>query len=70
MAHVKPAPIAIDKKAAPRAGRFGNPKEILEAPQIMFTSSSSRILRTSFRKVTIAEEIAPTGIANGSMITS
>ena len=55
MAHVRPAPIAIDKKAAPRTGRFGSPKEILEAPQIVFTPSSSRILRTSFRKVTIAQ---------------
>jgi hypothetical protein len=45
IAEVMPAPIAIARKAAFMPCRFGRPKEMLEAPQVVLTLSSSRSRR-------------------------
>ncbi len=46
IADVRPDAIAIGRKAAFRAGRFGSPKLTLDAPHVEFTPSSSRSRRT------------------------
>jgi hypothetical protein len=46
MAEVIPEAIAIGRKAALMPCRCGRPKEMLEAPQLVFTFSSSRSRRT------------------------
>ena len=60
IAHVIPAPIAIAMNTALSVGRPANPKEMLEAPQIVFTPSSSRRRLTNLNRVTIAEGTALT----------
>ena len=46
IADVIPAPIAIGKNALLIPCRLGNPKEILDAPHVVFTPNSSLNLRT------------------------
>ncbi len=46
IAEVRPDAIAIGRKAAFSAGRFGSPKLTLDAPHVVFTPSSSRSRRT------------------------
>src|SRR5690625_1090511 len=46
IADVMPAPAAMARKAALRPWRWGRPKEMLEAPQVVLTPSSSRRRRS------------------------
>ena len=65
-----PAVIAIGKKALLIPCRFGRPKEMLEAPQVVFTPNSSRKRRTSVKTCRPAVPIAPMGITSGSTTIS
>ena len=70
IALVSPWLCATARNAAPSVCRPGSPNDVFEAPQVMFTPSSSRISRTVSRKSVTARGSAPTGIASGSMTTS
>ena len=50
--------------------RLGSPNEMFEAPQVVFTPSSSRSRRTRWNTWRPAEPIAPMGITRGSTTTS
>ena len=50
--------------------RFGRPKLTLDAPQVVFTLSSSRSRRTSRITCTPAWLMAPIGMTSGSTTTS
>ena len=70
IADVIPATIAIGKNALLIPCRFGSPKEILDAPHVVFTPSSSRRRRTSVNTCKPALPMAPTGITSGSTTMS
>ena len=70
MADVIPAPMAIAMNAGFRPCRFGRPKLMLEAPQVVLTFNSVRRRRIRLMTCTPASAIAPTGITNGSTTTS
>ena len=70
MAEVMPAAMAIGRKAALTAWRWGRPKEMFEAPQVVFTPSSSRSRRTSAKTCRPAVPIAPIGMTSGSTTMS
>ena len=70
IALVRPAAIAIGRKAAFKAWRRGRPNETFDAPRHMFTPSSSRIRLIVSSVIVTASVSAPTVIASGSMITS
>ena len=70
MAEVMPAPMAMVRKAAFTPLRFGRPKLMLEAPQVVFTRSSSRKRRTRRMAWTPAWPTAPMGITKGSTTRS
>ena len=70
MAEVMPLEIAIARNAAFRPLRLGRPKLRFDAPQVVFTFSSVRSLRTSSMTWTPALLIAPIGITSGSTMTS
>ena len=67
---IMPAPIAIVRKAELMPLRLGKPKLTLDAPQVVFTLSSSRRRRTNAITCTPAVLIAPMGITSGSTTTS
>src|SRR6266576_242681 len=58
------------RKVAPSVCRPGSPNDVLDAPQIVFTPSSSLIRRTVSTKSVTARGSAPTGIASASMTMS
>ena len=70
IALVRPAAIAIGRKAALSTCRSGRPNETFDAPRHMFTPSSSRISRIVSSVVVTASVSAPTVIASGSITTS
>ena len=70
IAEVSPEAIAIGRKAALIPSRFGRPKLTLEAPQVVFTLSSSRSRRSRWKTCRPAVAIAPTGMSSGSTTTS
>ena len=70
IAHVRPCDAAIERNPAPSVCRPGSPNEVFEAPQVMFTPSSSRISRDVSRNSVTARGSAPTGIASGSITMS
>ena len=70
IAEVSPDAIAIGRKAAFSAGRFGSPKLTFEAPQVELTLSSSCSRRTSRNTCRPAVPIAPIGITSGSTTMS
>ena len=70
IADVIPATMAIGKKASLIPCRFGRPNEMFEAPQVVFTPSSSRRRRTKAKTCRPAVPIAPTGITSGSTTMS
>ena len=70
IALVSPWLAAIERNAAPSVSRPGRPNDVFDAPQVMFTPSSSRISLTVSRKSVTARGSAPTGIASGSISTS
>ena len=70
IALVSPAAIAIGRKPALRAWRWGRPKDTFDAPRHMFTPSSSRIRLIVASVVVTASVSAPTVMASGSITTS
>ena len=70
IADVRPCVEAVAMKWAPSAWRPGMPKLVLEAPQVVFTPSSSRIRRSVSKKSTAARGSAPIGIASASITMS
>jgi hypothetical protein len=70
IALVSPWLAAIARKPAPRTWRPGRPNEVFDAPQVVFTPSSSRSSRSVSMKSVTARGSAPTGIASGSITTS
>ena len=65
-----PDAIAIGRKLAFIACRFGNPKDMFEAPHVVLTLSSSLKRRTSLKTCLPAVAIAPMGITKGSTTIS
>src|SRR5690606_23487013 len=70
IADVRPAPIAIARKAALMPARLGRPKLMLEAPHVVFTCSSSRRRRIRWSTWRPAVGTAPMGMTRGSTTTS
>ena len=70
IALVRPWHCATARNAAPSVWRPGSPNEVFDAPQVVFTPSSSRSRCSVSRNKVTARGSAPTGIASGSMITS
>ena len=70
IALVMPEAIAIGRKAALMPWRFGRPKEMFEAPQVVLTPSSSRRRRTRAKTCRPAVAIAPIGMTSGSTTMS
>ena len=70
IALVSPAVIAIGSQAAPRVCRSGIPKDVLDAPQVMFSPCSSRIRRIVSKVTSEVVVSAPIGIASGSITMS
>ena len=70
IAEVMPEAIAIGRKAALMPWRFGRPKEMLEAPQVVLTPSSSRSRRTRAKTWRPAVAMAPIGMTSGSTTMS
>src|SRR5256885_4897626 len=70
IALVRPWLCATARNAAPSVWRPGRPNEVLPAPQVVFTPSSSRSSRSVSTNSVTARGSAPTGIASASMITS
>ncbi len=70
IALVIPFAIAIARNAPLMPLRFGSPKEMFDAPQVVFTPSSSCSRRTSAKTCRPAPPIAPIGITSGSTTMS
>src|SRR5262249_34410300 len=70
IADVSPEAIAIGRKAAFSAGRFGNPKLTFEAPHVELTPSSSRRRRRILKTCCPAFPSRPIGMTSGSTTTS
>ncbi len=70
IAEVMPAPAAMARNVALSACRLGRPNEMFEAPQVVFTPSSSRRRRIRRSAAAPAEPSAPTGMTSGSTTTS
>src|SRR5262249_34120631 len=70
IALVSPWLCATARNAAPSVWRPGRPNDVLDAPQVVFTPSSSRSRWSVSTKSVTARGSAPTGMASGSMITS
>ena len=70
IALVIPFAIAIARNAPLIPLRFGSPNEMFDAPQVVFTPSSSWRRRTSANTCRPAVPIAPIGITSGSTTTS
>ena len=70
IADVMPAPMTMGMKPALMPWRCGRPNEMFEAPQVVFTPSSSRRRRTRVKTCCPADPMAPTGITSGSTTMS
>jgi hypothetical protein len=70
IALVSPWLWATARNVAPIACRPGMANEVFDAPQVVFTPSSSRSRCRVSTKVVTARGSAPTGIASGSITTS
>ena len=70
IAEVRPLAIAIARNAPLMPSRSGSPKLTFEAPQVVFTPSSSRSRPRSRNTWRPAVAIAPIGITSGSTMTS
>jgi hypothetical protein len=65
IAQVTPGPIVMARKAALRTGRSASQNETLDAPQVVFTPSSSLRCSTKVNRVAHATGTVPIGIARG-----
>ena len=70
MADVIPDAMAMARNAPLIPLRFGRPKEMFEAPQVVFTPSSSCSRRTSAKTCRPAPPMAPMGMTSGSTTMS
>ena len=70
MAEVMPAPITMARKLELSPCRFGRPKLMLEAPQVVLTFSSVRRRRIRWNTALPAWPSAPIGITSGSTTMS